>query len=86
MPPADAVRLLDDVLSRLILDLDMPVILIAGNHDSPPRLHFGARLLEELKLHVFGIVTEPAKMIQLYDDFGPVCFYALPYAEPAGTA
>lgn len=35
VPPADAVAVLDDVLSRLVVDAGIPVILIAGNHDSP---------------------------------------------------
>src|SRR5213593_3535765 len=42
VPPPEAVELLDEVLSRLVLDLKLPVVMIAGNHDSPGRLHFGS--------------------------------------------
>ncbi len=83
VPPTDAVKLLDDVLTRLVLDLEIPVILIAGNHDSPPRLQFGARLMRSLKLYVYGILANPATFIQIPDEHGMVCFYAMPYAEPA---
>lgn len=83
VPPTEAIKLLDDVLSRLILDLEIPVILIAGNHDSPLRLQFGARLMKSLRLFVFGSITDPFSAIQLYDEAGAVCFYAMPYAEPA---
>src|SRR5438477_811005 len=51
VPPPDAVELLDDVLSRLVMDLQVPVVLIAGNHDSPGRLNFGARLLAGRRLY-----------------------------------
>ncbi len=83
VPPADAVRLLDDVLSRLVLDLRVPVIMIAGNHDSPDRLAFGSRVLAGQGLHVFGSVTHNVQCVTLYDKWGPVRIYALPYAEPS---
>ena len=83
VPPTDAVKLLDDVLTRLILELEIPVILVAGNHDSPQRLRFGARLMRSLKLYVYGTLAEPATFIQMPDEHGLVCFYAMPYAEPA---
>jgi len=67
----------------LIRDIKITVLLIAGNHDSPQRLQFGARLLERLKLHVFGTLPERSNFIQMYDEAGPVCFYAMPYAEPS---
>ena len=37
VPPPEAVSLLDETLSRLVVDLKTRVILIAGNHDSPER-------------------------------------------------
>ena len=42
VPPAEAVELLDEVLHALSHDCGVSVILIAGNHDSPERLGFGA--------------------------------------------
>lgn len=83
VPPPDAVDLLDDVLSRLALDVGVPVILIAGNHDSPQRLQFGSRLLRSRQLHIFGGLTSEIGLVTLDDGDGPVDFYALPYAEPA---
>lgn len=82
IPPPDAVRLLDDVLTRLVLGLGIPTILIAGNHDSPLRLQFGARLMRSLKLYVYGAPNANDTFIQMPDEHGFVCFYPLPYAEP----
>lgn len=62
VPPADAVALLDEVLSHICVDLGVPVILISGNHDSAERLSFGARQLKQAGLHIMGdlaLVTEP---------------------------
>ena len=44
VPPTEAVALLDDFLCR-VADLGVPVVAIAGNHDSAERVAFGARLL-----------------------------------------
>jgi exonuclease SbcD len=82
VPNTDAVKLLDDTLTRLVLDVQVPVMLIAGNHDSPQRLQFGARLMESRRLYIYGLLTHPTTFIQMYDDAGPVCFYPLPYSEP----
>ncbi len=83
VPPADAVRLLDDTLTRIVVGEKTPVILIAGNHDSPDRLGFGARLLAEAGLTVRGVVTADTAPVVLRDSDGEVAFYPLPYAEPS---
>src|SRR4051794_34748200 len=83
VPPPDAVELLDDLLSTLVLDLEVPVLLIAGNHDSPGRLSFGSRLLAGRRLYVTGCVTAECPPLVLHDNHGPVSFYSIPYSEPS---
>lgn len=83
VPPPEAVALLDDFVSQVVLDLGIPVMLIAGNHDSPYRLEFASRVLAGRGLYVSGTVqSEPVRMT-LHDSAGPVHFVAVPYAEPA---
>jgi exonuclease SbcD len=82
VPPPEAVGLLDDVLSRLVLGLKLPVVLIAGNHDSPHRLGFGSRLLAGQRLHIFGSFSEEIAPVIIEDQAGPVYIYGVPYAEP----
>ncbi|NQU45419.1 exonuclease SbcCD subunit D [bacterium] len=83
VPPPDAVRLLDETLTRLVVDLKVPVGLLAGNHDSPERLQFGWRLLKEHGLHVAGVVQSTPVGLTIQDKHGPVQVFLLPYAEPA---
>jgi exonuclease SbcD len=81
VPPAEAVALLDDALGRLLLDCRVPVVLIPGNHDSPERLTFGARLLKAGNLHLFKNFT-PNNVVTIADAHGPVDIYSVPFAEP----
>jgi exonuclease SbcD len=83
LPPPDAVSLLDDFLSESVVGLGIPVIMIAGNHDSADRLSFGAKLLEKSACHIVGRLTSNLNLITLSDEHGPVYFMGLPYAEPA---
>ena len=80
-PPGDAIDLLDDTLCT-ILDMGVPVIVIAGNHDGPQLINYGSRLFAARSLHIFGKVTNFVQRVTLTDAWGPVHFYALPYAEP----
>nr|WP_092074834.1 exonuclease SbcCD subunit D [Dendrosporobacter quercicolus]NSL48969.1 exonuclease SbcCD subunit D [Dendrosporobacter quercicolus DSM 1736]SDN16129.1 Exodeoxyribonuclease I subunit D [Dendrosporobacter quercicolus] len=83
VPPTEAVELLDDVLSKILLDYRTPVVMIAGNHDSPERLGFGNKLLARQGLHVVGALPGQLEPIVLNDKSGPVYFAPLTYAEPA---
>lgn len=83
VPPTEAVGLLDDVLSKILLDYRIPVIMIAGNHDSPERLGFGNKLLARQGLHVVGALPAQLDPVVLSDKYGPVYFAPLTYAEPA---
>ena len=83
VPPADAVKLLDDVLSRIVLDLGIPVVAIAGNHDSPDRLDFGSTLLQRQQLYVYSKLRADPGRLTLEDEHGPVHVVGLPYAEPS---
>ena len=81
VPPADAVALLDDVLSRLVVGVGIPVIVIAGNHDSAERIGFGGRIFEKHNLILRGALDNLDPVV-LGDHHGGVAFHALPYAEP----
>ena len=81
VPPADAVRLLDDVLARLVLEAEIPVILIAGNHDSAERIGFGGRIFEKQGLILRGTLIDLSPVV-LSDEHGEVAFHLLPYVEP----
>lgn len=81
VPPKEAVGLLDGFLTRIIRDLKMAVLIIAGNHDGPERLAFGRSFLGEGGLHVVGLAEpEPEPVV-----IGECAFHLMPYADPTAA-
>jgi exonuclease SbcD len=83
VPPTEAVELLDHVLSEIVLGLGVPVVAIAGNHDSPERVGFGAGLYRGRGLLMAGRLPATAEPLVLQDEHGRLAIHALPYAAPA---
>ena len=83
IPPASAVSLLDEVLHKIVNELKVPVIMIAGNHDSHERLGFGARQMLDSGLYITGTLQKEFKAIKLEGKGTSAWFYPIPYVEPA---
>ena len=83
-PSAEAVALLDRMLTSLC-EMGVPVLLIAGNHDSGQRLAFAEKLLSKQRLYMAGVLREGGRIdhVTFSDEFGPVTFWLLPYVYPA---
>ena len=87
VPSGEAVSLFDDFLTRLSkIEPAIPVLIIAGNHDSAQRLDYASRLLGSHHIHISGKAPETEdehlKKITLTDEHGPVNFYLLPFLKP----
>jgi len=83
IPPVEAVELLDRAFNKILLELNIPIIAIAGNHDNGERISFASGILKNNKLYIEGRLKPEISKIVLEDDYGPVNFYVIPYAEPA---
>lgn len=82
IPSTEAVTLLDSFLTRLI-QKEIPVLVVSGNHDSPERIAFAGKILERQGLYVAGTCEEPLRTVTLEDEYGPVTFVLLPFVKPA---
>ena len=86
VPPAEAVRLLDEVLHSIVVQLKTPVLAIAGNHDSPERIGYCQSILQRQGLHIFGELKLPLEPLIHQDQWGSVYLYAFPYTDPENLA
>ena len=82
VPSAEAVTLFDDFLCRLA-KRKVPVLIISGNHDSPERLAFGNRLMEESGIFISPVYDGSVSTFTLSDEYGDVDFWLLPFLKPA---
>lgn len=83
VPPARAVALYSEFLKEVLVELKTPVLAVAGNHDGADLINFGHELFEAAHYYVAGRYTKEIKKVVLRDEFGPVNFYLLPFADYA---
>ncbi|MGH3510313.1 MAG: metallophosphoesterase family protein, partial [Nocardioidaceae bacterium] len=81
LPPVSAVELADETFARLASSRASTVVT-SGNHDSPTRLGFNARLADAAGVHLRTRWQDVATPVLFTDEHGPVAVYALPYLEP----
>lgn len=82
IPSAEAVQLFDDFLVKLS-ERSLHVFVISGNHDSPERISFGARLMEKSGIHLSPVYDGNIKSVTLKDTYGSVHIHMLPFIKPA---
>ena len=83
IPPVEAVELLNETLSSLVIDRNVSVLIISGNHDSGERLSFGSKILEKQGLYIAGSDEELYRKVVLCEDNKNINFYLVPYKDPA---
>ncbi|MGG7179167.1 exonuclease SbcCD subunit D [Clostridium paraputrificum] len=83
IPPVEAVELLNETFSKILINNKVKIIAISGNHDSGERVAFGSEILEKEGLYISGTINSSIKKITLEDKDGSVNFYLVPYADPA---
>lgn len=84
VPSAEAVELFDSFLTELA-GRRIPVLAIAGNHDSPERIAFGADLMTPSGVFLSPVYNGYVEPVSLSDAFGAVNFYLLPFIKPANV-
>ena len=82
VPGADAVAVLDSFLCALP-ERGTVVLAVSGNHDSPERIAFGARLMDRSRVYLSPVYDGTLKKVTLTDSFGNVSFFLMPFLKPA---
>lgn len=72
---AEAISLYNDAVTKLCKDLNIPVIISAGNHDGAARLASCNELLKKAGLHIYGKLSKNINVVELEN----INIYVLPY-------
>ena len=78
LPPKEAVSLANQVFTKITQDLKIPMLVIAGNHDSNERIEYGSELFSAGNLFIEGMTKEKIRQVKIKD----TNFYLLPYDDP----
>lgn len=81
VPAGEAVQLLDWFLTSLN-EMQLPVYIVSGNHDSGQRLSFGAAMMKKTGIYMESIYDGKLEPIVLEDEWGPLNLYLLPFVKP----
>lgn len=81
IPSAEAVELFDWFLTRLT-EQGKPVFFLSGNHDSPERLDYASRILQNQQVYIAGSYHGTALTHTLSDEYGPVHVHLVPFLKP----
>lgn len=82
IPPAEAVRLMDDFLTAVAAK-HVPVFLISGNHDSAERVAFGHQLMQGSGIWISPVYDGTIRHHTLKDRWGEVNIYLIPFLRPS---
>lgn len=82
IPPAEAVRLMDDFLTAVAAKR-VPVFLISGNHDSAERVAFGHQLMQGSGIWISPVYDGIIRHHTLEDRWGEVNIYLIPFLRPS---
>lgn len=81
VPSAEAVALFDDFLYRLA-QRELQTYVISGNHDSPERIAFGGRLMNQSGVYMSPVYHKDIAPITVHDEHGAINIYLLPFIKP----
>ena len=84
VPSAEAVELFDDFLVRLA-QRKLAVFVISGNHDSPERIAFGARLMHTSGIYMSPVYDGSIAPVVMNDEYGKLYVWMLPFVKPAAV-
>lgn len=77
VPAVGAVTVFDDFLTELAAR-NIPTLIISGNHDSPERLGFGSKIMQNNGVHIYSVFDGEFHKVKIDD----VNFYMLPFVKP----
>ena len=84
VPSAEAVQVFDAFLCALA-ERGLKTFVVSGNHDSPERLAFAARLIAPSGVVLSPVYDGTVTSAVLHDAHGPVHLYLLPFLKPANV-
>lgn len=72
---SDAIKMYDEIITKICVDLNIPLFIIAGNHDGSERLSQYGEVIKKAGLYVAGALEKTPSVVNM----GDVDIYMLPW-------
>lgn len=79
--PSEAIRLFDDFIGFMSA-LNIPLLVITGNHDGSERITLGAPILKKSGIHIATQIKDALEPVVLENGGEKFCFYLIPHFDP----
>lgn len=81
-PNKAAIQLLENTINTLNLEMNIPLVMISGNHDGKERLNYGSKWFEKSQLYIRTSLEDMCDPITI----GNIDFYTLPFSTVNETS
>lgn len=81
-PGSDAMMALDEFVTGLV-QYDICVYMISGNHDSGERISYFSRLIKKSGIYTTDAFDGRLQQVRIEDEFGPLTVHLMPFVRPA---
>lgn len=79
--PPEAIKLFDDFIS-FMSGMNIPLLVITGNHDGRERITLGADILKKSGIYIATELCSAFEPVTINCDGTDYCFYLIPHFEP----
>lgn len=80
-PSAEAIALFGEFVSAVLNEYKTPILAVAGNHDGAELIGYGRQIFDKFNFYIEGVFKREVRKVVLHDEYGPVNFYLLPFAD-----
>lgn len=81
VPGSDAMTVLDGFMTQLV-QKDINIYMISGNHDSSERISYFSQLIRKAGIYTTEAFDGKLQQIQLEDEYGPLTVSLMPFIRP----
>ena len=82
IPSGEAMNVFSDFIEKLS-ELEVPVLLISGNHDSAERISYFSDIMKKHRIYLVTDTAASTEPVVLRDEYGEVNFYLIPFMRPS---
>ena len=79
--PVESIRLFNDIITDISVKKNIPILIIAGNHDGSERISVGSKLLVKNNVFIAALLEEKTTPVKIKNNNKTYNFWMIPYFD-----